>query len=78
MNKNSVPQDQRSPFVTSGLRMGTPAMTQRGMKEAQAEQIAHWICDVLDQMEDTSVQQRIAEEVKALCRQFPVYQDLNA
>ena len=48
------------------------------MKEEQAEQIAHWICDVLDHIDDTSVQQRIAEDVKALCRQFPVYKDLNA
>ncbi len=73
VNKNSVPQDQRSPFVTSGLRMGTPAITQRGMKEAQAIQVAHWICDVLDHIEDEAQHARIAEEVKALCAKFPVY-----
>lgn len=73
VNKNSVPNDPRSPFVTSGLRLGTPAMTTRGMKEAQAQQIAHWICDVLDNIDDLSVQEVIAGKIKSLCQEFPVY-----
>ena len=73
VNKNSVPNDPRSPFVTSGLRLGAPAMTTRGMKEAQAQQIAHWICDVLDNIDDLSVQEVIAGKIKNLCQEFPVY-----
>lgn len=77
VNKNSVPNDPRSPFVTSGLRLGTPAITRRGFKEAQAEQVSNWICDVLDAIKDgagdDAVEARVREEVKALCAQFPVY-----
>ncbi|RUO79611.1 serine hydroxymethyltransferase [Pseudidiomarina taiwanensis] len=73
VNKNSVPNDPRSPFVTSGLRLGTPAITRRGFKVAEAEQVANWICDVLDNMGDESVVERVREQVKALCAQFPVY-----
>ena len=77
VNKNSVPNDPRSPFVTSGLRLGTPAITRRGFKEAQAEQVSNWICDVLDAIQDgagdDAVEARVREEVKALCAQFPVY-----
>ncbi|CUA83329.1 serine hydroxymethyltransferase [Pseudidiomarina woesei] len=73
VNKNSVPNDPRSPFVTSGLRLGTPAITRRGFKQAETEQVANWICDVLDNMNDESVIERVREQVKALCKQFPVY-----
>lgn len=76
VNKNSVPNDPRSPFVTSGLRLGTPAITRRGFKEAQAEQVAHWICDVLDAVaagDSEGVEARVRDEVKALCARFPVY-----
>lgn len=73
VNKNSVPNDPRSPFVTSGLRLGTPAITRRGFKKAEAEQVANWICDVLDNINDESVIEQVREQVKALCKQFPVY-----
>ncbi|MDF2178013.1 serine hydroxymethyltransferase [Aliiglaciecola sp. CAU 1673] len=73
VNKNSVPNDPRSPFVTSGLRIGTPAITRRGFKEAEAKQVANWICDVLDNMGDESVVDKTREAVKALCARFPVY-----
>ncbi|WP_158769189.1 MULTISPECIES: serine hydroxymethyltransferase [unclassified Paraglaciecola] len=73
VNKNSVPNDPRSPFVTSGLRIGSPAITRRGFKEAQAKQVATWICDVIDNIEDESVIERVKGEVLALCGEFPVY-----
>jgi glycine hydroxymethyltransferase len=73
VNKNSVPNDPRSPFVTSGLRIGSPAITRRGFKEAQASQVATWMCDVLDNIEDQGVIQRVKGEVVELCERFPVY-----
>jgi glycine hydroxymethyltransferase len=73
VNKNSVPNDPRSPFVTSGLRLGSPAITRRGFKEEQAKQVANWICDVLDNINDESVIKRVKGEVVTLCEQFPVY-----
>ncbi|MBU2979069.1 serine hydroxymethyltransferase [Alteromonas sp. C1M14] len=73
VNKNSVPKDPRSPFVTSGLRIGSPAITRRGFKEAQAKQVATWICDILDNMGDESVVERVQNEVVELCESFPVY-----
>ena len=73
VNKNSVPNDPRSPFVTSGLRIGSPAITRRGFKEAQAKQVATWICDVIDNIEDESVIERVKGEVLTLCGEFPVY-----
>ena len=73
VNKNSVPNDPRSPFVTSGLRIGTPAITRRGFKQQQAEQVASWICDVLDNIEDEATIERVKNEVVALCKDFPVY-----
>ncbi len=73
LNKNTVPNEQRSPFVTSGLRIGTPAITTRGFGESESEQVAGWICDVLDHMGDESVVQQVAEQATALCRRFPVY-----
>ena len=76
VNKNSVPNDPRSPFVTSGLRIGSPAITSRGFKEAQATELAGWICDVLDGLESgnsDAVEAEVKAKVVALCEQFPVY-----
>jgi glycine hydroxymethyltransferase len=76
VNKNAVPNDPRSPFVTSGLRIGTPAITTRGFKETESEDLAHWICDVLDSLEagtsDTVIPE-IKDKVLQLCSRFPVY-----
>lgn len=75
-NKNSVPDDPRSPFVTSGLRIGTPAVTTRGFGVAECEQLAGWLCDVLDALEAgvlDAVTARVREQVLALCRRHPVY-----
>jgi|TARA_X000000950_G_scaffold95851_1_gene120891 glycine hydroxymethyltransferase len=76
VNKNSVPNDPRSPFVTSGLRIGTPAITTRGLREEQCEQLTHWICDVLHSLE-TGMSEKVIEEVKAkvleICGRYPVY-----
>ena len=76
VNKNSVPNDPRSPFVTSGLRIGTPAITTRGFSEADSTELTHWICDVLDSLEnDTSatVIPEVKQKVLAICAQHPVY-----
>ncbi len=73
VNKNAVPGDTQSPFITSGIRLGTPAVTTRGFKEKECETLAGWICDVLDNMHDEKIMLQIREKVKALCQQFPVY-----
>ncbi|PSF05839.1 serine hydroxymethyltransferase [Marinobacter fuscus] len=73
VNKNAVPNDPRSPFVTSGLRVGTPAVTTRGFKEAECRDLAGWMCDILDDLEDESVISRVREQVEAVCARFPVY-----
>jgi len=73
VNKNSVPNDPRSPFVTSGLRIGTPAMTTRGFKEEEFRDLSNWIADILDNLGDAAVEERVREQVKALCARFPVY-----
>jgi glycine hydroxymethyltransferase len=73
VNKNAVPNDPQSPFVTSGLRIGTPAVTTRGMGTAEVEQLAHWICDVLDDIESEETIERVRAKVLDLCRRFPVY-----
>lgn len=75
VNKNAVPNDPRKPFVTSGLRVGTPSITRRGMKEAEAKQIATWMCDVLDNYTNESVIAEIKNKVVDLCNKFPVYVD---
>jgi glycine hydroxymethyltransferase len=75
VNKNAVPNDPRSPFVTSGLRIGSPAATTRGFKETEVRQVVTWICDILDNMGDESVVDRVREEVKALCARYPVYRN---
>ncbi len=77
VNKNAVPKDPQSPFVTSGIRIGTPAPTTRGFKEAEVMQVAHWICDVLDALHNQTVSEAVIEktreQVKLLCSRFPVY-----
>ncbi|WP_367605894.1 serine hydroxymethyltransferase [Legionella sp. W05-934-2] len=73
VNKNSVPNDPRSPFVTSGLRLGTPAVTTRGFKEKEIQTLSHWIVDVIDNIQDEAVINRIRKDVIALCKSFPVY-----
>ena len=72
-NKNAVPNDPRSPFITSGLRIGTPAVTTRGYKEADCVDLTHWICDVLDAPSDAGVIAQVREKVMAQCKAFPVY-----
>lgn len=73
VNKNSVPNDPRSPFVTSGLRIGTPAVTRRGFKEAEVAELTNWICDVLENIDNDDVINRVKEQVKAICAKYPVY-----
>ncbi len=73
VNKNSVPNDPRSPFVTSGLRIGTPAVTRRGFKEAEVEQLTHWICDVLDDIDNAATAEAVKQKVLEICARFPVY-----
>jgi len=72
VNKNSVPNDPQSPFVTSGIRVGTPAITTRGFGVAQCQQVASLVCDVLDKLGDAAVEKQVADKVVALCRGFPV------
>ena len=73
VNKNTVPHDKRSPFVTSGVRIGTPALTTRGMKEPEMKQIAKWIGEVLKDPASTETQARIHAQVRELCQSFPIY-----
>ena len=73
VNKNAVPNDPQSPFVTSGIRIGTPAITTRGFGLDESKQLAGWICDVLDDHENSAVIERVRGEVVALCQRFPVY-----
>ena len=77
VNKNAVPNDPRSPFVTSGLRIGTPAVTRRGFKAEECKQLAAWMCDVIDALvadpESTTVIDSVRDQVKALCAKYPVY-----
>ncbi|EPP1152395.1 serine hydroxymethyltransferase [Escherichia coli] len=73
VNKNSVPNDPKSPFVTSGIRVGTPAITRRGFKEVEAKELAGWMCDVLDSINDEAVIERIKGKVLDICARYPVY-----
>ncbi|MDC7711714.1 serine hydroxymethyltransferase [Vogesella indigofera] len=73
VNKNAVPNDPQSPFVTSGIRIGSPAITSRGFKEAEAGQVAHWVCDILDDIDNADVAARVKRQVAELCAAFPVY-----
>ncbi|MDG2376188.1 MAG: serine hydroxymethyltransferase [Woeseiaceae bacterium] len=73
VNKNTVPNDPHSPFVTSGLRLGTPAITTRGFGIEETRDITNWICDVLEDISDDVMIQRVREQVLELCQRFPVY-----
>ena len=77
VNKNTVPGEQRSPFITSGLRIGTPAMTTRGMMEQEVVQVADWLCDILDNHTNERTIENIKLKVTDLCDQFPVYSSVN-
>lgn len=73
VNKNTVPNDPRSPFVTSGLRLGTPAVTTRGFKEKEINLLSNWIADILDDINNEATIMKVKEQVLLLCREFPVY-----
>ena len=73
VNKNAVPNDPRSPFVTSGLRLGTPAITTRGFGTKETRDVSNWICDVLEDITDDLMIQRVRSQVIDLCKRFPVY-----
>ncbi|EIK52204.1 serine hydroxymethyltransferase [Stutzerimonas stutzeri TS44] len=73
VNKNAVPNDPQSPFVTSGIRIGTPAVTTRGCGEGECRELAGWICDILDDIDNPAVIERVKEQVTDLCATFPVY-----
>ena len=73
VNKNAVPNDPESPFVTSGIRVGTPAATTRGFKVAEVTDVAAWMCDVMDDIDNEQIIDSTREKVKALCAKFPVY-----
>ena len=75
VNKNGIPNDPQKPFVTSGIRIGSPAMTTRGFTEIEAEKVAHLVADILDAPNDDAVAARVREQVAALCAKFPVYGD---
>ena len=75
VNKNSVPNDKQPPFVTSGLRLGTPAVTTRGFAAAEIEQLSHWICDILDDLDNEQKIKEVQQSVLELCRSFPVYKN---
>ncbi|MFZ0218824.1 MAG: serine hydroxymethyltransferase [Candidatus Aquirickettsiella sp.] len=77
LNKNMLPNDPCKPFITSGLRIGTPAITTRGLKENEARDVAHLVCDVLDNLKDSARVEKVRKQVVALCRQFPVYSPNN-
>lgn len=72
-NKNGIPNDPEKPFVTSGIRLGSPAMTTRGFKEAEAEKVGNLFADVLDNPHDAATIERVKAEVKKLTEAFPVY-----
>ena len=73
VNKNAVPNDPRSPFVTSGLRIGTPAVTRRGFGEAEVKELAGWMCDILADLDNEELIAQVREKVKAVCARYPVY-----
>ncbi len=73
VNKNTVPNDPQSPFVTSGIRVGSPAITTRGFKEAECVELVNWMCDVMDDLENEEVISRVKQQVVELCQRFPVY-----
>jgi len=76
VNKNAVPNDPRPPFVTSGIRVGSPAVTTRGFREEEVTQLVHWMCDILDDINNDSLIDEIKGKVLELCGRFPVYRKL--
>ena len=74
VNKNAVPNDPKPPFVTSGLRLGTPAITTRGFKESEVAELTNWMCDILDDIENEPIIAEVQQRVIELCSRFPVYQ----
>ena len=75
VNKNTVPNDPRTPFVTSGLRIGSPAVTRRGFKEEECALLTTWMCDILDDIDNDNMIGTVRERVKRICAEFPVYPD---
>ncbi len=75
VNKNSVPNDPQSPFVTSGLRIGSPAITTRGFNEQDSRDLANWMCDILDDMGNEEVLATVREKVGMICKRLPVYRE---
>jgi len=75
VNKNAVPNDPQKPFVTSGIRVGTPAATTRGFGENEIRELTGWMCDVIDELDSDTVNRRVREQVTALCARFPVYRE---
>jgi len=73
VNKNAVPNDPQSPFVTSGIRVGTPAVTTRGFGEAEVKELAGWMCDIMDDVENTGTVEQVKAKVLEVCKRFPVY-----
>jgi glycine hydroxymethyltransferase len=73
VNKNAVPNDPRSPFVTSGLRIGTPAVTTRGFGVEEVGELAHWIADILDNIDDADLRRQVKQKALEICERFPVY-----
>ncbi|MBY0384267.1 serine hydroxymethyltransferase, partial [bacterium] len=73
VNKNTVPNEKRSPFVTSGVRIGSPALTTRGMGTSEMKKVAGWISQVIKNHKDENVIQKVRAQVKELCQQFPIY-----
>ena len=74
VNKNAVPNDPQTPFVTSGIRLGTPAVTTRGFGEKEVRELAGWICDIVDKLNDAAVRAAVRAKAQDLCRKFPVYE----
>jgi glycine hydroxymethyltransferase len=75
VNKNTVPNDPQSPFITSGIRIGTPSITTRGFKEKEARMLAQWMCDILNNADESAVIVNVKLQVLELCRRFPVYSE---
>lgn len=75
VNKNAVPNDPRPPFVTSGIRIGSPAVTTRGFGEKEVSQLANWMCDILEDINNEELIASVKNQVVALCKQFPVYRE---
>jgi len=74
VNKNAVPNDPQSPFVTSGIRVGTPAVTTRGFGKQEVEDLTNWMCDIMDNVPDESTIARVKQQVLEVCARFPVYE----